>query len=195
MVRILLTGFEPFGKSVTNVSWEVAAVVGLQQFPKIELRTALLPVSFNRVRTLLPALIEEHRPDVLLMLGQASKREEITIERIAVNMMDASQSDNDGYIPREERIIEDGGNAYFTDIPLSTVCEEVSRMGIPCKISNTAGLYVCNSTYYNALNEIFEKRLKTKAVFVHLPKISNEFPIELLTASVKTIIKTIVDNI
>lgn len=190
MVRILLTGFEPFGKSVTNVSWEVAAAVGLQQFPKIDLCTALLPVSFNRVRTLLSALIEEHRPDVLLMLGQASKREEITIERIAVNMMDASQSDNDGYIPREERIIEDGGNAYFTDIPLSTVCEEVSRMGIPCKISNTAGLYVCNTAFYTALHYAHEQERELKVGFVHLP--SKGLELELMVKGVKKIIQTIV---
>ena len=86
--------------------------------------------------------------------------------------------------------IKTRGNAYFTDIPLSTVCEEVSRMGIPCKISNTAGLYVCNTAFYTALHYAHEQERELKVGFVHLP--SKGLELELMVKGVKKIIQTIV---
>lgn len=194
-MQVLLTGFEPFGGSNINSSWETVAYIEQLSPQNVNIETVKLPVSFDRSGLEIIKAIHRNTPDILIMLGQRGQGSSIDIERIAVNLMDASNPDNDGFCPQEQRIADDGDSAYFSNIPVKILRDALMSRGIPAKVSNSAGLYVCNSTYYNALNEIYEQHLQTKAVFVHLPKISNEFPLDLLTESVKTIIKTIVDNI
>ena len=194
-MRVLLTGFEPFGGSDVNSSWETAARVEQLAPIGVELVVLQLPVSFKRAGETVIEILQTKRPDVLVMLGQRGKGQSVDIERIAVNLMDSANPDNDGYCPQEQLIQADGESAYFCNLPVKALRDALLQRNMPAKVSNSAGLYVCNSTYYNALYEIDKQDLSAQAVFVHLPKISNEFPLDLLTESVKTIIKTIVDNI
>lgn len=189
-MKVLITGFEPFGGSEVNSSWETAVRVG-QLAPKDAcMETLLLPVSFVRAGKRIREALREKRPDVLIMLGQRSKGESIDIERIAINMMDASSPDNDGYQPQEQMIIAESGTAYFSNLPVKALRDAVLQKDIPARVSNSAGLYVCNCTYYNALEEINRQQLPMKAVFIHLPKISADFSIERLAEAIKTIIET-----
>lgn len=191
-MKVLVTGFEPFGASEVNSSWETAVRVG-QLAPKgVCMETLLLPVSFVRAGKRIREVLREKRPDVLVMLGQRSKGESIDIERIAINMMDASSPDNDGYHPQEQTIVDGGEAAHFSNLPMKTLRGALLQKGVPAQVSNSAGLYVCNSTYYNALNEIYDQGLSTKVVFVHLPRISEDFPIEMLTDAILAIIETII---
>lgn len=194
-MRVFITGFEPFGGSDVNSSWETAVRVG-QLSPKgVTIEVKQLPVSFKRAGDEVREILTEGRPDVLIMLGQRGNSQSVDIERIAVNLMDSVNPDNDVFCPQEQRIADDGDSAYFSNLPVKSLRDAVLQKGISARVSNTAGLYVCNSTYYNALDEIYKKDLTTKAVFVHIPKISEEFPIELLTVAVITIIEKITDNI
>ena len=189
-MKVLLTGFEPFGGSEVNSSWETAVRVG-QLAPKDAcMETLLLPVSFVRAGKRIRKALKEKKPDVLVMLGQRGKGESIDIERIAINMMDASNPDNDGYDPQEQTIVDGGEAAHFSNLPVKALRDAVLQRDIPARVSNSAGLYVCNSTYYNALEEINRQQLPMKAVFIHLPKISADFSIERLAEAIKTIIET-----
>lgn len=190
-MRILLTGFEPFGRSDINSSWETAYHIGQLAISGVEMKVVQLPVSFISSGKLIRKLLQTHKPDALVMLGQRGKGQNIDIERIAVNMMDSVNPDNDGFSPRELPIVENGSNAYFSNMSVKTLKDALENSNIPSKLSNSAGLYVCNCTYYHALSEIFESELQTKAVFVHLPKLSEDFTIELLVESVKKIIEEI----
>lgn len=191
-MKVLVTGFEPFGGSEVNSSWETAVRVG-QLAPKgVCMETLLLPVNFVRAGKKIREALREKRPDVLVMLGQRGKGESIDIERIAINMMDASSPDNDGYHPQEQTIVDGGEAAHFSNLPVKPLRDALLHRGIPARVSNSAGLYVCNSTYYNALNEIYEQGLSIKVVFVHLPRISEDFPIEMLTDAILAIIETII---
>ena len=191
-MKVLVTGFEPFGGSEVNSSWETAVRVG-QLAPKDAcMETLLLPVSFVRAGKRIREALREKSPDVLVMLGQRGKGESIDIERIAINMMDASSPDNDGYHPQEQTIVDGGEAAYFSNLPVKTLRDALLHRGIPARVSNSAGLYVCNSAYYNALNEIYDQGLSTKAFFIHLPIISEDFPIEILTDAILAIIDTII---
>ena len=192
MRKVLITGFEPFGGSEVNSSWETAVRVGQRPPKGVCMETLLLPVSFVRAGNKIREALKEKRPDVLVMLGQRGKGESIYIERIAINMMDASNPDNDGYHPQEQTIVDGGEAAYFSNLPVKTLRDALLHRGIPARVSNSAGLYVCNSTYYNALNEIYEQGLSTKALFIHLPIISEDFPIEMLTDAIQAIIDTII---
>lgn len=191
-INILLTGFEPFGGSDINASWETAVRVGQLPPKGVVVVTMQLPVSFKRAGEAIRRALHEKHPDVLVMLGQRGKGTSIDIERIAVNLMDSVNPDNDGYQPQEQVIIAESGTAYFSNLPVKVLRDAVLQKDIPARVSNSAGLYVCNSTYYNALEEIHKHQLPTKVVFVHLPKISADFPQEMLVEAVKTIMETII---
>ena len=150
-----------------------------------------LPVSFIGSGKLIRKLLQNHKPDALVMLGPRGKGQSIDIERIAVNMMDSVNPDNDGFSPHELPIVENACNAYFSNVSVKTLKNALENANIPSKVSNSAGLYVCNCTYYHALSEIFDSELQTKAVFVHLPKLGKDFTIELLVESIKKIIEEI----
>lgn len=192
-MRVLLTGFEPFDGSGVNSSWESAIRVE-QQTPE-DVEVVQLPVSFKRVGEAVREILNTRRPDILVMLGQRGKGQSIDIERIAVNLMDSVNPDNDGYCPQEQIIQADGESAYFCNLPVKALRDALLQRNMPAKVSNSAGLYVCNSTYYNALYEIDKQDLSTQVVFVHLPKISEELPIDILTDAVITIIEKIRENI
>lgn len=168
IVRLLVTGFEPFRNYKENSSWAVAEKVAACSVEGVEVITCLLPVSFAGVAYALRKAVAECCPDVVLMLGQCAGADYIKLERIAINMMDATTPDNDGYLPDEEPICATGAAALFTNTDIKDLRRVVEELGIPAKVSNSAGLYVCNRTYYEALR-LCNERPGMKALFVHLP--------------------------
>lgn len=167
-MKILITGFEPFGSNNENSSWVVANKVATQNTFGIDIALELMPVSFRSVAKTLRTAVTRHNPDLLIMLGQAGSSDKVRLERIAINMMDARNADNDGFIPDEEPINTETPVALFTNTDIKQLYNAIVERSIPVKISNSCGLYVCNRIYYEALmlcNEIN----KMKAIFVHLP--------------------------
>ena len=167
-MKILITGFEPFGSNNENSSWVVANKVATQNTFGIDIALELMPVSFRSVAKTLRRAVTRQNPDLLIMLGQAGSSDKVRLERIAINMMDARNADNDGFIPDEEPINTETPVALFTNTDIKQLYNAIAEQRIPVKISNSCGLYVCNRIYYEALmlcNEIN----KMKAIFVHLP--------------------------
>ena len=187
-MRVLLTGFEPFGGDTVNSSQETVRAVTCDEFGDIEVITDILPVSFNRVEKALCGLIDETDPDVVIMLGQSGLSDCIKIERVALNLMDSVNGDNDGYTPDEETICPDAPPAYFAQLPVKKLRNCLIQTGIPAKTSSSAGLYVCNRTYFAALHHIATTGSKTKAVFIHLPKISEDWTVERMTTAIERLI-------
>lgn len=190
-MKVLLTGFEPFGGDLVNSSQETVKAVACDEFEDVDVVTGILPVSFKRVEEAICGLIDEAEPDVMIMLGQSGKSDCIKIERVALNLMDSSKGDNDGYLPDEETICLDAPQAYLTQLPVKMLRDVLIQNGIPAKASNSAGLYVCNRTYFAALHHIAKTGIDTKAVFIHLPKISDDWPVERLKMAIELIIKSI----
>ena len=162
-MRILITGFEPFGGSDTNITQEIISQLPAQVGNK-EILTTCLPVSFQRAPIILQELIAQYQPDLILLLGQCPASESIRLERIAMNMMDAKNPDNDGYTPSEETIYLKAPLAYHSPINIKTIVHHLQEKELPAVVSNSAGLYVCNRVYYEALH------LQQNALFVHIPK-------------------------
>ena len=79
-MTILITGFEPFGKGTLNPSGEI-----VKQISGHNIVTAILPVAYAQSAERLLELITQHNPDVVICLGQAEGRTQITPERIAIN--------------------------------------------------------------------------------------------------------------
>ena len=162
-MRILITGFEPFRGSNTNITQEIISQLPAQ-IGNREIVTICLPVSFQRAPVALQQAIAQHQPDMILLLGQCPASESIRLERFAMNMMDAKNPDNDGYTPSEETIYLKAPLAYHSPINIKTIVHHLQEKELPAVVSNSAGLYVCNRVYYEALH------LQRKALFVHIPK-------------------------
>lgn len=198
MCKILITGFEPFGNYTENSSWEVAKAVASCDVFGVEVVAEQLPVSFQRVGAVLRDAVERHKPDVLIMLGQSAFTDRVKLERVALNMMDSVKGDNDGAKPDEEPIYDGEESALFTSLPIKHLHSAIEAQGIAVKISNSAGLYVCNRTYYEALRLCKERAMQ--AIFVHLPlyeeQTSNQpdkksMPLGDMCRAVQTIIEEI----
>ncbi|KPU63510.1 pyrrolidone-carboxylate peptidase [Thermococcus sp. EP1] len=172
-MRVLITGFEPFGGEKINPSWE--AVKDLpEKIDGVKVLKKELPVSFKGVKEKLPQIINKTMPDIVILTGQAGGRTNITIERVAINIMDSKKEDNDGYKPEDEPIFKEAPAAYFSTLPIKRIVKALRNNKIPATISNSAGTYVCNTAMYVALHHIAINNLNIKAGFIHVPYIPEQ---------------------
>lgn len=167
MKTILLTGFEPFNKARVNPSWE--AVKGLKGWRGedfvVEVRQ--LPCVFGMANRVMAGLLEELKPDVVIAVGQAGGRPELSVERVAINVDDASITDNEGQQPVDETIVAGGPNAYFSTLPIKAIVHEMRERGLRAGVSQTAGTFVCNHVFYGLLHNTLGTRVR--AGFIHVP--------------------------
>ena len=167
-MKILLTGFEPFGGDERNPSWE--AVKGVADVPAdVTLIKKRLPVVFFDAADELMEAIRRERPDAVLCAGLAGGRRAVTVERIAVNLADARIPDNAGRAPEDVTLYDAGENAYFATVPIKEIVKAIQEAGIPAAVSNTAGLFVCNNVMYAALFMAAAQGRGMRAGFIHLP--------------------------
>lgn len=169
-MRFLLTGFEPFDQLTTNPSQQIVERLKSWDWePEIETRLEVLPTEYERAGQRITELMREFRPHVLLSLGVATKREQITLERVALNLDDASIADNSGELRQSLPIAIDGPKAYFTAYPLESLAEVLCQKYQHVKISNHAGTYVCNHVFYVASHLAHQVFPQTWCGFLHVP--------------------------
>jgi pyroglutamyl-peptidase len=168
-MRLLITGFEPFAGDDVNPSALVAARLAAEGFAGATTEHLILPVVRFRCVELVVAAIEQTRPDVVVMMGQAGGRPRITPERVAINLDDYRRPDNTGNQPVDEPIVPGGPAAYFSLLPIRDMVRRMQEAGVPAAISNSAGTYLCNHLGYGVLHYIAVRRLPVSAGFVHLP--------------------------
>lgn len=167
-MRILITGFEPFGGRSTNPTAQLIEALQRAQlkFPSlVEVKGLLLPVTFADAFQVLQKEAEAFRPDAILALGLAAGRKMIELERVAINCLDADIPDNQGSRPVDQWITPEGREAYFSTLPLRPMEQALQAAGIPVQISNSAGTYVCNYLFY----KIMEEHPGKICGFVHFP--------------------------
>jgi len=169
MTKILLTGFEPFGTASANPSGEI-----MKQISGDNIVAAILPVAYTRSAERLMQLIAEHNPDVVICFGQAEGRTQITPEKIAINLDDARLADNDGVLRSDEKILDNGPDAYFTTLPVKEFAAAITAKGIPSSVSLSAGAFLCNHVFYVAQNEL--AGTKVRSGFVHVPLMDSQAP-------------------
>ena len=166
MKKLLITGFEPFGGEEINPSWEAVSrlpdVIGEYALTKL-----CIPVVFGKTAEKVIERAEMLQPDVVLCIGQAGGRNAITPEMVGINLRYASIPDNSGNQPEDEPIIQGGENAYFSTLPVRKIVAAIQDLGLPAKVSYSAGAYVCNEVIYRLLAH-FEKT-ETRVGFIHIP--------------------------
>lgn len=167
-MKILVTGFDPFGSDKINPAIE--AVKKLPDTIKgAKIIKLEIPTVFNKSAQVVHQAIVKEQPDYVLNVGQAGGRSALTPERVAININDGRIPDNDGYQPLGEPIQADGDTAYFTQLPIKAMAKAIRAAGLPAIVSNTAGTYVCNHIFYQVQYMRTKEFPKLKAGFIHIP--------------------------
>ncbi len=165
-MRALVTGFEPFDNDTVNPS--SAALAHLPpRIGALEVRTQVLPCVFGQALAVLRAAVAAAKPEIVLCVGLAGGRAELSLERVAINVDDARIPDNDGNRPIDAPVIAEGPPAYFSGLPIKAAVAELRRAGLPAAVSNSAGTFVCNHIFYGVMHLAAEQGFR--AGFLHVP--------------------------
>ncbi len=167
-VKILITGFDPFGGESVNPAYEAIKLlpdeIGGAQIVKME-----VPTVFGKAGEVLKAGIEMHQPDAVICVGQAGGRSGMSVEKVAINFQDARIPDNENQQPIDQEIEEDGDTAYFATVPVKAMVAKMRENGIPAFVSYTAGTFVCNELMYALLYLLHKKYPHIRGGFIHVP--------------------------
>lgn len=185
-MKILVTGFDPFGGEKVNPSLEA-----VKSLPSVihgaEIRWVEIPTVFYKSAEVLEEEIVRYQPDVVLCIGQAGGRASLTPERIAINQDDARIPDNQGNQPIDTPIRLDGQAAYFSTLPIKAMVQAIKEDGLPATVSNTAGTFVCNHLMYQALYLADKKFPNMRAGFMHIPYMTEQVINKPNTASMNLV--------
>jgi pyroglutamyl-peptidase len=176
MKTVLLTGFEPFDSDCINPSWEaVRSLDGWRcELPDGDaalVHARRIPCVFGAALRSLDQAIDELRPQLVLAIGQAGGRSEITPERVAINIDDGRICDNAGCQPIDLPVVEGAPAAYFSTLPIKALVHELRAAGIPASVSNSAGTFVCNHLFFGLMHRLATRPAAggTRAGFIHIP--------------------------
>ncbi|HEY6135560.1 MAG TPA: pyroglutamyl-peptidase I [Rubrivivax sp.] len=195
---VLLTGFEPFGREAVNPSWLVAQALHGHTIDQTQVRAVQLPCVFGRALDALDAALRSTRPVLVLALGLAAGRAELSLERVAINVDDARIPDNAGRQPIDEPVVPGGPAAYFSTLPVKAVVAALHAAGIPAGVSQSAGTFVCNHVFYG-----LQQRLAGSGVrsgFMHVPLLPEQtlgrpgvpdLPLATMVAGTRLVIETV----
>ena len=173
-MKLLLSGFEPFGGSTLNPSQQVVLSLAHDGIADVELRPVILPVDRSLGPAKLVDAVTDFAPDAVLCLGEASRRMALSIERVALNLMDYRIADNSGNRIQDELIVAGGPAAYFTTLPVRAMLNAVLEAGVPAELSLSAGSFLCNQVTYNLLHFLAAHGRDTPAGFMHLPALPEQ---------------------
>ena len=173
-MKILLTGFEPFGGSDLNPSAMVVEALAADPPPNVDLVTAVLAVVGEEAGDRLVRIAEDERPDAIVMLGEATGRAGVTIEQVAINLRDYGMDDNAGNRVSNQPVVEAAPDAYFTTLPVEELVQAIRAIGVPAARSLSAGAFLCNEISYRVLHAEAIAKRRTPAGFVHLPRVPEQ---------------------
>ena len=170
-MKFLLSGFEPFGESPINPSQMLVESIA-EDYD--ECQAVILPVDQERGPAALLSAVNEHNPEIVLAFGLAMGRPKISLERVALNLMDFRIPDNAGNQVYDQAVVQNGPVAYFSTLPLRPLYNALLEKDIPAEISLSAGSYLCNQIYYSLLHEINVQHKSILAGFIHLPALPEQ---------------------
>jgi pyroglutamyl-peptidase len=169
---ILLTGFEPFGGEAVNPSWMIASALDGETIAGRPVVAQRLPTEFRRSLPVLRAALRRHAPSLVVALGQAGGRAELSVERIAINVDDARIPDNAGASPIDVPVVRGGPAAHFSTLPVKAIVAALRARGVPAAVSQSAGTFVCNHVFYGLQHALAGARVRSG--FVHVPSLPEQ---------------------
>lgn len=199
-MKILVTAFEPFGNEILNPALEILKLLPDQILGQSILKLEIPTVRFKSVNAII-GMIRQHQPDVVLSLGQAGGRAEITFERVGINVDDYGIEDNERNMPIDEKIVENGPDAYMVNLPIRDMMNNVRDTGISASLSNTAGTFVCNHVIYMIRHYCQTENLNIQSGFIHVPFLPEQIinkptipsmPLDVMVKGITIAIETII---
>ncbi|WP_197331041.1 pyroglutamyl-peptidase I [Ralstonia syzygii] len=199
MTTVLITGIEPFESDPTNPSWEIARALDGERIDGATLVARQLPCVFGRANLELVAAIEATQPSLVLALGLASGRSEISVERVAINVIDARIPDNAGHQPVDVPVVADGPAAYFSSLPIKAIVHALRAAGVPAAVSQSAGTYNCNHLFDGLMHHIATRAPRMRGGFIHVPTTPElaarhpgqpSLPLDTQTAGMRVAVRT-----
>jgi len=164
---VLLTGFEPFNGAAINPAWEAVRALKGWMDGDFLVEVLQLPCVFGQANRVLCGAVDEIKPDVVICVGQAGGRADLTVERVAINVDDAPIVDNDGQQPVDAAIALDGPAAYFASLPVKAIVGAMRERGLKASVSQTAGTFVCNHVFYGLMHHVQGREVS--GGFIHVP--------------------------
>lgn len=189
-MKILVTGFDPFGGEKINPAIESVKQLA-DEIAGAEIIKLEIPTVFNQSLEVIEEAIQKEKPDVVLSIGQAGGRSAISVEVIGINLNEARIKDNLGYQPSGEKIYADGENAYFSNLPIKAMVQAIKDVQVPAALSYTAGTFVCNHVLYGVRYMGEKKYPGLRSGFIHIPFLTEQVLDKANTASMSldTIVK------
>ena len=201
-MKILVTGFDPFGGEEVNPAIETVKrlpdTIGGAKIIKLE-----IPTVCHQSLRVIDEAIAGYDPDVVLSVGQAGGRPDITVERVGINVDDCRIPDNAGNQIVDEPIYADGPAAYFVTVPIKAMVQRIRERNIPASVSNTAGTFVCNHVTYGVCHLLAVKYPGKRSGFIHIPflpqqavdkknmpSMSQDMMVEAITAAIEVVVDT-----
>ena len=174
-LSVLVTGFDPFGGSAVNPSWDAIHALHGREIAGHRIIGGEIPTVFGASLQRLEALMEEHRPRLVICTGQAGGRSAISLERVAINVNDARIPDNAGAKPIDVPILRDGPAAYFTTLPIKAMLQAMLDAGVRADVSQTAGTFVCNQTFYGLMHLLAQPKWQgVRGGLIHVPWLTEQ---------------------
>ena len=178
-MRLLLTGFAPFGGEALNPSWEVARAIRDDPLEDVDATVAELPIRARVAVDVLRPLWRAGGFDVWLGLGQAGGRAHICVERMALNLFHGREDGEPGRTPAadlqpEERILEGAPEAYLCRVRAQELAAAIRQGGAAAAVSYSAGTYLCNQVLYVMEHDLRERGAGASALFLHLPYVPEQ---------------------
>ena len=201
-MKVLITGFDPFGGETINPAWEAVKVIK-DEIAGAQVIKMQIPTVVNKSIEKIHEKMAEINPDIVISVGQAGGRFGVTPERVAINITDARIPDNEGNQPIDIPIFEDGDTAYFSNLPVKAMVQAIKDAGYPSVLSNTAGTYICNHVMYGILYYIQKEFPGAPGGFIHVPYAASQvvnkpgtpsMAIADITASLEAAIQAAVEN-
>lgn len=201
-MKILVSGFDPFGGEKINPAIESVKLLP-DEIKGVKIIKLEIPTVRMKSLQKLEEVIEKERPDVVLNIGQAGGRVDITVERVGINVDDFRIKDNEGNQPIDEKIAKDGADAYLVTIPIKAMVQKMIENKIPASISNTAGTFVCNHVCYGMAHLASTKYPNMRTGFIHIPFLPEQvvdkrnmpsMPLETIAKGLEYAIEAIIEN-
>ncbi len=204
MIKVLLSGFAPFGGGQSNPSHLIAERLHGETVGGAEIVGLTLPVQMGKDAAQLMAAIAEHQPTLVLSLGLAAGTPCLDVERFAVNLRFTGEVNPDEPVPADlpqSAVVEGSAGALLATIDTERVARAIrEKAGVPARAHGYAGAYACNHVLYQVLHAAQVQGWTYKAGFIHLPLSSAQvieenklhlpsLPLELMMAGVRAAIE------